>query len=90
MKTGSHEQNSDLSDIGEVWTEVLPHESTVLFPVVSTSPPIPPTLLSLLKLPISEGQMGRSGRLPTHREISRKESTLLHVCLLSVKLYFHE
>ena len=42
MKTGSHEQNSDLSDIGEVWTEVLPHESTVRFPLVSTIPPIPP------------------------------------------------
>jgi len=43
LKIGSHEQNSDLSDIGEVWTEVLPHESTVRFPLVSTIPPIPPT-----------------------------------------------
>jgi len=88
VKTGSREQNSDPSDIGEVWTEVLPHESAVRFPPVSAIPPIPPILLSSLKLPISEGQMSKSGGPPTNREISRKKITL--ICLLSVKLYFHE
>ena len=34
MKIGSHEQNGDLSDI---LSDVLPHESTVLFPLVSTN-----------------------------------------------------
>jgi len=43
VKTWSREQNSDLSDIGEVWTEVLPRESPVRFPLVSTIPPIPHT-----------------------------------------------